>query len=312
MSLPPHLRFRSERLHSPSLGENKTDAYRKDSEKQTIHAMIYLAKIMILHKDCFHHNHRDTESKGGISVFSNTETSLLLDESNSAFNSLWARCLLAAESVVGIVRNCPIHHIRYRHPLLVNTFWIIAAIQFVQGTFAKTDSEKILAKSNFELLCLTLTQHEQYWDTSPVLLQNLKKLRRSLDNMRGIIVSQPTLTFQPSAAHHSLEQESTPTGVSKTLFNMSTQLIRPQDGYYNLNNDGPSISTAWEKSEQGNMTDCIQQTSIIADEGNFSLDSAGNVNDASLDDLHPDLALDSSMDAIFSEFWQCSQLDGFF
>lgn len=313
MSLPPHFRFRSERLSSPSLGQNKTDAYRKNSERQTIHAMIHLAKIMILHTDCFHHSYRDAESKGGISVFSNTETSPLLDESNSYSNSLWARYLLAAENVVGIVRNSPTDHIRYRHPLLVNTFWIIAAIQLVQGTFAKTDSEKVLAKSNFELLCLTLAQHEQYWSTSPVLLQNLKKLRRSLDNMRGYVVSQPTLTFQPSVARHAFEQESTPSAVSMTLFNMGTELIRPQYGDHNLNNDSSSICTAWEESEQGNMTNCIQQiSSIMADEGNFSLDSAGNVNDASLGDLHSDVTLDLSMDAIFSEIWHSSQLDNLF
>lgn len=220
MSLPQQFRFRPEHLRSSSFRQNKTDTHKKESEKQSIHAMIHLAKIMILHKNCFRRNDQDGESNGGISVFSNAETCPLQDEFSSHSNSAWSRYLLAAENVVGIVRNSSIDHIRYRHPLLVNTFWIIAAIQLVQGTIAKTDSEKILAKSNFELLCLTLTQHEQYWGTSPVLVHNLKKLRRSLDNTRGCTVSESALTVQSSTARYS-------TAVSKILFKMDTQANMP-------------------------------------------------------------------------------------
>lgn len=311
MSLPQQFRFHPERLHSPSLDQNKTDTHKKDSEKETIHAMIHLAKIIIFHKDCFHHNRRGADSWDGVSIFGN-KTSPILDEANSYSNSIWSRYLLAADNLVGIVRNASIDRIRYRHPLLVNTFWIVAAIQLVQGTFAKTNCEKVLAQSNFELLCLTLIQHEQYWNTSPVLLQNLKKLRRSLNNMRGYVVSQPTLTYQPSTARHSLEQESTPSAVSMALFNMGTELIGPQHTDYNLNNDGSSSVQPWEESGQSNTTGCIQQANITADEENFSLDITGNVNDASFDDLHPIFKLDMSMDAIFSEMWHSSQLDDLF
>ncbi|UKZ61393.1 uncharacterized protein TrAtP1_002658 [Trichoderma atroviride] len=258
--------------------------------------MIHLAKIMILHKDCFHHSRRGAESRDGIGIFGN-KTSPTLDEANSYSNSVWSRYLLAAENVVGIVRNASIDHIRYRHPLLVNTFWIVAAIQLVQGAFAKTNCEKVLAQSNFELLCLTLIQHEQYWSTSPVLLQNLKKLQRSLDNMRRYVVSQPTLTFQPSAARHSVEEEPTPNA----------------HAVYSLNNDSSSLCTTLEESGQSNTTDSIQQDSIIAHEGNFSFDITGKANDASFDDLlHPDFKIDLPMDAIFSEIWHSSQLDDLF
>lgn len=179
----------------------------------------------------------------------------------------------------------------------------------MQGTFAKTDSVKILANSNFELLCLTLTQHEQYWNTPPVLLYNLKELRRSLDNMRDCVASQPTLTSQSSAARHSPEHELTPSAISMTLFNMGTQLIRPQHGDNKLSNDGSSICTAWEESDQANMTDCIQRTNTTADEGNFSFDSSGNVDNATLENIHHDLTTDLSLEAIFPDIWHSSQLD---
>ncbi|KAK0760551.1 hypothetical protein N5P37_006745 [Trichoderma harzianum] len=161
LSLPQELRYRSEHLFStPS-----------DSEKQTIHAMIQLAKIMILHKDCFRNDYRAVEREDDANVFSNTASSPWPGESGSHPNSVWSRYLDAANNVVRIVRNASIDHIRYGDPLLVNTFWIIAAI-----TFAKTKSEKVMAQSSFDLLRLTLIQHEQYWNTSPVLLQNLDKL----------------------------------------------------------------------------------------------------------------------------------------
>ncbi|KAL7920229.1 hypothetical protein ACQKWADRAFT_322405 [Trichoderma austrokoningii] len=291
MSLPQQFRFCSERFHSSSLDENTTNTHRKDSEKQTIHAMIHLSKIMILHKDCFRHKPWGAESRDDIGIFSNRETSPILGEFSSHSHSIWPKYLLAAENVIGIVRNTSTDHIRYRHPLLVNTFWIVAAIQLVQGAFAETDCEKILAQSSFELLCLILIEHEQYWSTSPVLLQNLNKLQRSLDTMRGCGVSQSTLVSQPSAARHSLEPESTPNA------------IRPQHADYNLNNDGSSNIRTWKEIGQSNITDRIQQANNAANEENLPLDIIGNLNDASFDDLDHIFKLDMSMDAIFSEMW---------
>jgi hypothetical protein len=309
MSLPQRLRYRSELLFSSSLSQDQSYARRRDSEKQTIHAMIHLAKIMILHKECFRNDYRAAQRQDDKGIFSNTVPSSWLGESNSYPNSIWLRYLDAAGNVVSIVRNASIDHIRYGDPLLVNTFWIVAAIQLVQRTFAKTKSEKVMAQSNFDMLRLTLIQHEQYWNTSPVLLQNLEKLQSTLSSIRAHVASRSSLTNQPSAAPRSPEQEFAASPVSIAHSNINTGLTGTQHGDVNLNNNGSPSCDALEKSEQSITTDRIQQVGITACEGLFSLDNGDYVCDASLDGSNLDLTLDLPMDTIFFEIWQNSELN---
>ncbi|OPB44789.1 Zn2Cys6 [Trichoderma guizhouense] len=291
LSLPQELRYRSEHLFSSPSTQDQVYARRRDSEKQTIHAMIQLAKIMILHKDCFRNDYRAAEREDDTNIFSNTASSPWPGESNSHSGSVWSRYLDAADNVVSIVRNASIDHIRYGDPLLVNTFWIIAAIQLVQRTFAKTKSEKVMAQSSFDLLRLTLIQHEQYWNTSPVLLQNLDKLQSTLSSIRAHVVSRSSAMNQPSAAPRSPEEEFTP----------------HVHGDTSLKNNSSSVCKDVEESEQSNETDCMQQMDMTACEGTFSLDSGDYVCDASLDGSNLDFALDLPIDTIFSEIWQNSQ-----
>ncbi|QYT06329.1 Fungal_trans domain-containing protein [Trichoderma simmonsii] len=289
LSLPQELRYRSEHLFSSPSSQDQMYARRRDSEKQTIHAMIQLAKIMILHKDCFRNDYRAVEREDDANVFSNTTSSSWPGESSSHPNSVWSRYLDAADNVVSIVRNASIDHIRYGDPLLVNTFWIIAAIQLVQRTFAKTRSEKVMAQSSFDLLRLTLIQHEQYWNTSPVLLQNLDKLQSTLSSIRAHVVSRSSAVNQSSAAPRSPEA------------------FTPHvHGDTSLKNNSSSVCNDLEASGS-NATDCVQQIDMLDCEGTFALDSGDYVCDASLDGSNLDFALDLPIDTIFSEIWQNSQ-----
>ncbi|KAF3066908.1 Fumarylacetoacetate hydrolase domain-containing protein 2 [Trichoderma lentiforme] len=100
LSLPQNLRYRSEHLFSsPSSGQDQMYARRIDSEKQTIHAMIQLARIMILHKDCFRNDDRALSREDDTTGFSNTAPSSWPGESNSHTNSVWSRYLDAADNV---------------------------------------------------------------------------------------------------------------------------------------------------------------------------------------------------------------------
>ncbi|KAL7952640.1 hypothetical protein V8C34DRAFT_318869 [Trichoderma compactum] len=271
LSLPQQLRYRSEHLFSSPSGGDQMYARRRDSEKQTIHAIIHVAKIMTLHKDCFRNDDRAVDKEDDTNIFSNTVSSPWPGESNSHPNSVWSRYLDAADNVVSIVRNASIDHIRYGDTLLVNTFWIIAAMQLVQRTFAKTKSEKVMGQSSFYLLRLTLIHHEQYWNTSPVLLQNLDKLQ-------------------------------------STLSSIMTHVFTPQvHGDTSLKSNGSPVCKDLEESEQSDTTECVQQMGMAACEGTFSFDNGDYVCDASLDGSNLDFALDLPIDTIFLEIWQNSQ-----
>ncbi|RFU77085.1 fumarylacetoacetase, c-terminal [Trichoderma arundinaceum] len=211
MSLPQRLRYRSEPLFSSSLDQDQDQIYarRRDGEKQRIHAMIHLAKIMILHKDCFRNDYRAVERQDDTNIFSNTAPSSWPGESSSHPNSVWLRYLDAAENV-----------------------------------------------------------HEQYWNTSPVLLQNLEKLQGTLSNIRAHVVSRTSLMNRSTVAPRSPEQEFTP-------------------------------CVHGEKS--------TAPIGMTAHDGAFSLDNGDYVCDASLNGSNLDFALDLPIDTIFSEIWQNSQ-----
>lgn len=297
MALPQQLRYRSELLFSSSSNHDRCHVRRRDSEKQTIHAMIHLAKIMILHKDCFRNNHRDHERQDDLAFYASKESSTWLNEISSRSNLVWPRYLDAAENVVRIGRNSSMDHIRYGDPLLVNTFWIVAAIQLVQSIFAKTKSEKLMAQSNFDLLRLTLIQYEQYWNTSSVLVPNLEKLQSTLSSIRAHITSRSSLINQPSATSTSPEQQFIPIVVSRDQLNIHTELtdIQAQD--------------VLKENRHDITADNTHQVDILSDERLFTLDNSDSVCSTNFDGLNLDFALDLPIDTIFFEIWQNSQFN---
>lgn len=194
IALPQRLRYRSELLFAPSTTSTESTTQRRDSDKITIHVMIQLAKIMILHKDCFRNDSQALDQQLPEQYdYNNTSAAAELptnsDRTAATSSAVWSRYLHAAENVVSSVRNASPDILSYGHPLLVNTFWMVAAIQIVQKTFAKTRSEKLVAQSNFDLLRLTIMQHGDYWSSPAVRIQNLERLESTLSAIRARMLS---------------------------------------------------------------------------------------------------------------------------
>ncbi|KAK4943082.1 hypothetical protein LTR10_017281 [Elasticomyces elasticus] len=102
----------------------------------------------------------------------------------------WDKYISAAGEIVRVLRHAGPDHIRYGHPLLASTFWIVAAVQLFHLVFSENDMQKQLAESNFDLLRLTLTQHNRFWNTSDTLVKNLDTLQSRLTELRTGLINQ--------------------------------------------------------------------------------------------------------------------------
>jgi hypothetical protein len=185
LALPRQLSYRSETLFS-SASSGDHALRRIESEKMVIHAMIQLAKLMVLHRDCFrtdiltrqghYSQRREVPPTSPIGIPAAFDT----PRPTANSRAMWSKYLHVAERVVDIVRNASPDHVRYGHPLLANILWIVAAIQTIQKTFAMTRSEKLVAQSKLDLLRLTIIQQVDYWKSTEVLIQNLDKLQSTV------------------------------------------------------------------------------------------------------------------------------------
>lgn len=189
LALPTHLQYRQEFLFPKAAPRDRYASRTSDCKKQLIYAMTQLARLMVLHKECFGDNIRvcsmqfaDETSFPTTSTTSRTATNT--NQTTANVKAAWSRYLEAADSIVSVIRNTSLDHIRYGHPLLANTVWMVAAIQVVQKTFARTKAETRLAQSNLDLLSLTIFHHITFWGSSSIFLDNLKKLETAMDSIR--------------------------------------------------------------------------------------------------------------------------------
>ncbi|QKX64662.1 uncharacterized protein TRUGW13939_11838 [Talaromyces rugulosus] len=207
MALPKQLHYPPDLSYSNETTFCDSMKRKRDSDIQAIHVMTQLAKLMVLHNDCF----RDERSGAGSQTEEVDRTSSSpmreaprpVDEAATHLNTLSPRYLRAAEQVVNIVRDATPYRISDGDPLLANTFWMVAAIQIVQATFAETQSERLVAQSNLDLLRLTLIQHRDFWNTSSILVQNLDNLEDAMEKVHSRVISlvatrSQTRTYPPS------------------------------------------------------------------------------------------------------------------
>lgn len=153
----------------------------QDCDKQLIHSMLNIAKLMIYHNSCT--RRLDINAKPNRPVAFEQTPDIQKLRTVLGFNNdaeSWEKYTSAAEQVVRVLRNAGPNHIRYGHPLLASTFWIAAAVQLFQLVFAENEMQKQLARSNFDLLRLALIQHNRFWNTSDTLINNLDTLQKRL------------------------------------------------------------------------------------------------------------------------------------
>jgi hypothetical protein len=158
---------------------------RRMSEKHVIHLMFQLTKLYIYHHECFN---KDTHSRSSEEMARQNLASPSLSFCSSERSSTtlqhtkaWRDYVEMSDEMSQVIRNSHIDHIRYGHPLLVNTYWMVAAIQLLRQRFATSEEERQLAQSNFDLIKLTLIRHQKFWNSSPTPLANLMVLSLRLD-----------------------------------------------------------------------------------------------------------------------------------
>lgn len=158
---------------------------RRMSEKHVIHLMFLLTKLYIHHHECFN---RDSHTRSAERIVNQplaSPTPSLRDARSSSSNlqhtKAWHDYAEVSDEMAQVVRNSHIDHVRYGHPLLVNTYWMVAAIQLLRKRFATSEEEIQLAQSNFDLIKLTLVRHQKFWNASPTPLANLTALSQRLD-----------------------------------------------------------------------------------------------------------------------------------
>lgn len=158
---------------------------RRMSEKHVIHLMFQLTKLYIYHHECFN---KDSQTRSAERVvnqplasptpsFCGARSSL----SNLQHTAAWHDYVEVSDQMAQVVRNSHTDHVRYGHPLLVNTYWMVAAIQLLRKRFATSEEERQLAQSNFDLIKLTLVRHQKFWNASSTPLTNLTALSLRLD-----------------------------------------------------------------------------------------------------------------------------------
>ncbi|KIV87424.1 hypothetical protein, variant 1 [Exophiala sideris] len=191
-SLPAQLAFHGEYL--PFCRSGVIDAEHtipQDYYKQVIHSMLQLARMMIYHHSCSRNIKNPAISNLSIRFEQPTDSQKLrtvLGFNNDAVS--WDKYISAAGEIVRVLRHAGPDHIRYGHPLLASTFWIVAAVQLFHLVFSEDDMQKQLAASNFDLLRLTLTQHNRFWNTSDTLVKNLDTLQSRLTELRTGLIDQ--------------------------------------------------------------------------------------------------------------------------
>ncbi|OAL29978.1 hypothetical protein AYO22_01884 [Fonsecaea multimorphosa] len=187
--LPKELAYQGDYLSFSISGDSYSKPTAKeDCDKQLIHAMTHLGRLMILHHYCIRNTGPSVlRGKKLVEYLSLSEPSVtqklraILGFSDD--QSAWERYLGAAEEIMRVVRNASPNHIRYGHPLLACTFWICAATQLFKKAFAQDEAERELAQSNFDLLRLTLDHSHKFWKTSELMLKNIDTLASRLGEL---------------------------------------------------------------------------------------------------------------------------------
>lgn len=218
MALPKKLQYRPNLSSANGTSSRDSTTRKSGSDIQAIHVMTQLSKLMILHNDCFRDEHSGagSETEEADRTFSSSMRGAPRpdDEATTHRDALSPKYVHAAEQVVSTVRDATPYHVSDSDPLLANTFWMVAAIQIIQTIFAGTKSERLVARSNLDLLRLSLIQHRDFWNTSSVLVENLDNLEDAMEQVHSRMTSLGATQSQPCTHPPSPDAERVPCGVS--------------------------------------------------------------------------------------------------
>ncbi|EXJ55176.1 hypothetical protein A1O7_08101 [Cladophialophora yegresii CBS 114405] len=229
----------------------------QDCDIQLIHAMLHLGKLMVFHHFCSQKNAPLPPGGEGLADCLTLKQPSVSDKLRAILGftndqMAWDRYLVAAEEIMRVVRNASPNHIRYGHPLLASTFWIVAATQIFKKTFATDDAAQELAQSNFDLLRLTLDHSHRFWHTSDLMVKNIDTLDTRLAELKARLTGaeQSSHGLPISSAEKATSQSKRPhftaSDQSDTMASGSPDNVLPNvsdrsgTGHYELNSGAPA------------------------------------------------------------------------
>lgn len=282
-------------------------ARKTNSDRQTIHVMIQLAKLMVQHRDCFR-NDRPT---------SRLQTPGLGDQSGTGdppprsdgcqvlghnlpsarSGAAWPKYLQAAEQVVSVVRDGYLDPVRDGDPLLANTFWMVAAIQIVHATFTENKSERVIAQTNLDLLRLTLIQHRDFWHSSPNLVQNLENLESALGSIHARMMPRRHAKYAARTEAQSPMKEPQNVSLEFSFIGKNYQLTQTKQSELNSSAAQGMPDTLLQNMERQEANQANAPPMDIAPD-------AHSCNYGFNEEFPMDLTMDLPLEAIFSGVWE--------
>ncbi len=187
--LPKNLAYQGDYLSFSTSKAYGEPTVHQDFHVQLIQSMVHLGKLITYHHFCCRtasplrpgdQNLTEYLSFSHTSVTQKLRAVLGFTDDQIA----WDKYLGAAEEIMRVVRNASADHIRYGHPLLASTYWIVAATQLFKRAFARDEAEEELAQSNLDLLRLTLDRSRRFWNTSDMMIKNIDTLDGRLAELK--------------------------------------------------------------------------------------------------------------------------------
>lgn len=194
IALPRSLTYKDEYLSFSSSNRATSSSLQNDSAVHSIHVMTQLTRFKIYHHEFFSAASREAnlamdqrqskQMNGGRPTQSLHPQADSFSAVSTPNSSAWKRYLDAADSILTIVSNSSIDHIKYVNPFLACTIWIAAAVELCHRVFGPPGTNRRLMQSNFDRLRSNYTQYVTYWQTPCSLLEKLNTLGPRLERLR--------------------------------------------------------------------------------------------------------------------------------
>ena len=174
-SLPSQLKYKGQLLDFQTARDTaEANRHQFHSDIYSIHAMSQLTQFMIFqHTLCSQATSPPKHLDAGGSPATG-----ITDQTS------WANYMKACEAIVSLVRSSDPDHVQHLNPFLNNTLWFAAAGQIACVVLGPASYSRALARSNYEILALTIDRLIEFWESMDMLRPRLQKIESALQNLQ--------------------------------------------------------------------------------------------------------------------------------
>lgn len=183
MALPSHLRYHNQYLGFDARGPGQYTSLRQTHcSIYSIYMMTQLARLMIYRYDVFKGHSRVALSMHDSSESSTANYDRSYPETMDETESLAIKQYFeAADDMLSIVHRSCDDHIQYINPFLSNTIWLASAVHLMRSQFCRSETNKSVVKSRFEVMHLTFKKCVDFFNMHTIVQQNLGTLEEQLE-----------------------------------------------------------------------------------------------------------------------------------